>query len=80
MYMYKTVSKWGRDLQYGEDSIFNNATATLVAEGKTDGVYIKNEQDGTVTRTWDSEETARAWAAFLNTMVPPPISVQVLPI
>lgn len=77
--MYKTVSIWGRDLLPNEDIMVSEATAVLYKQGKTDGMYVKNA-DSEVTRTWDTQETAQAWADFLNTMVPPPVSVKVLPV
>ena len=76
--MTKTYTKWISETVY--DAIRPTCRAQieiLIAEGKTDGTFSREDVEDSVVicRTWNSNETAQEWQAFLNNLPTPPVSV-----
>jgi hypothetical protein len=61
-----------------------NKVATLVGQGKTDGIRFRTENDPiagqtTIIRTWVDQQAAEEWVTFINSLEADPVSIAILP-
>jgi hypothetical protein len=75
-----------------EDTVLNEElkqitgakVATLMEQGKTDGIRLRTDNDPTagqvtILRTWVDQPAAEEWITFINSLEADPVSIAILP-